>query len=273
MPGQGRFAQGVSQSCSGPQEGIGRNAHALSDLVGGAEADSRQVDGQAVGIGANSFDGFFPVNFVDAHGPAGADALGVEEDHDLANDLLFGPGGLDLVAAGRSDALDFAQTDGTVLDDVEDLFAEFVDEFLGILGADALDEAAAEVFLNPLQRSRRGATDQVGLQLEPVFAVAHPMSFGHEPLARIDRRERTDHSGQSPRTLALDADDGEAGLLVVEGHSLDQPCHAFARRRGGIDGCAHGRGFTIEAAARINKNCGAGNGFAEETKWFAMMNV
>ena len=40
-------------------------------------------------------DGVLAVGLVDAHGPAGADAVGVQEHHDVADDLLLRPGFLD----------------------------------------------------------------------------------------------------------------------------------------------------------------------------------
>ena len=55
------------------------------DLIGGAEADAADVAGQAVGVLADHLHGVGAVGLVDPHRPRGADAIGVQEQHDLAD--------------------------------------------------------------------------------------------------------------------------------------------------------------------------------------------
>ena len=92
-----------------------------------------------VGIGADGFDGFVAVGFVNAHGAPGADSVGVEENHNVADEALFVPGLANLAAAHWSDAVDLFQQFGSVFDDVDDLLAEVFEQFLGVGGADAFD--------------------------------------------------------------------------------------------------------------------------------------
>jgi hypothetical protein len=42
------------------------------------------------------------IGLIDAHRPRCADAIAVQEDHDFANDLLFGPSGCDPVGPNRA---------------------------------------------------------------------------------------------------------------------------------------------------------------------------
>jgi hypothetical protein len=78
------------------------------------------------------------------------DAAGVQKHHDLANDLLFGPGVGDALGSKSANTRDLSQALGLGLDDVEDLFAESIHKFLGVGGPDASDHAGAEVFLDPV---------------------------------------------------------------------------------------------------------------------------
>jgi hypothetical protein len=56
---------------------------------------------------------------VDADGPRGADAMGLQEHHDLADGILLGPSRNDPLLAFLADAFQGFQRFGTVLDDLE----------------------------------------------------------------------------------------------------------------------------------------------------------
>src|ERR687886_431019 len=81
----------------------GPNAHARGlldpelggDPVGRLEADALDVTREPVGVLGDDLHGPCAIDLVDPHGPAGADAMAVQEEHDLADDLLFGPAVLD----------------------------------------------------------------------------------------------------------------------------------------------------------------------------------
>jgi hypothetical protein len=80
----------------------------------------------------------------------------VEEDHDLADRLLLGPGGCDSAGSYRTDAVHLAQTIRLRLNDVEHLLAEGARELLGIDRANAADHSRGEVLLDALDRSELG---------------------------------------------------------------------------------------------------------------------
>ena len=67
------------------------------DRVGGLEADAPDVPGQPVGILGHDRDGVGAVSLEDPYRPGRADAVGVQEQHDLAHSLLLGPAGHDLL--------------------------------------------------------------------------------------------------------------------------------------------------------------------------------
>ena len=87
----GQFLQDVLQAGLGAQFGLLADAQALGDLVGGLEADARDISGQPVWVLGDLLDRLVPVRLVDAKGPAGADAVAVQKDHDLPDHLLLVP--------------------------------------------------------------------------------------------------------------------------------------------------------------------------------------
>ena len=67
--------------------------------------------------------------------------MGLKEHHDLADDLLFGPGAGDPLLPLGTDAVQFHQAFRGLLDNVEHRFAEGAHQLLGEVRADALDPA------------------------------------------------------------------------------------------------------------------------------------
>ena len=87
------------------------------DLVGGPEADAADVARQPVGVLGDHLHGLGAVGLEDPHRPRGADAMGVQEQHDLADHLLLGPAGDDARGALGADAGDLPQALGLLLDE------------------------------------------------------------------------------------------------------------------------------------------------------------
>jgi hypothetical protein len=88
------------------------------------------VPGQPVGVIGHDLNGIGAIGLKNPHCPGGADPVAVQEDHDLAHGLLFGPGGEDVACTNRPDAVDLAQPIRPGLDDVENVLAECANEFL-----------------------------------------------------------------------------------------------------------------------------------------------
>src|SRR5688572_2383003 len=183
------FAEDVFEAGGGAHDRVARDADFLRNFVGGFETDAGNVTREEIWILADAFDGAFAVGFVNANGTSGADSMRMEKNHDLANDFLFGPGVLDALAAARTDSFHFLKATGEVFDDGENLFAEFLDEFLGVFGTDPFDHSAAEVTLDAFAGGRRDGTEFFGAEFETVIFVVHPVSLSGEPFAGSDAGE------------------------------------------------------------------------------------
>ena len=85
----------------------------------------------------------------------GSDPVAMKENHNLPDDLLLGPGVGDSLGPNGADAGHLAKPTGFGLDDVEDLLAKGLDHLLGVDQPDAPDHAGAQVFLDPVDRTRR----------------------------------------------------------------------------------------------------------------------
>jgi hypothetical protein len=80
--------------------------------------------------------------------PRGADAVAVQEDHDLADDLLFGPGIGDALGANLANPSHLSQALRLRLDHIEHLLSEGIHQLLGVDRPDAADHPGAKVFLD-----------------------------------------------------------------------------------------------------------------------------
>src|SRR6266700_7328819 len=107
---------------------------------------------QAIGVLRHDLHGIAAVGLVDAHRPRGANAMAVQEDHDLGDSLLLGPGSRDAAGSYRTDAVHLPQAIRLRLDDVEYLVAEGAQQLLGIDRTNAADHCRGEVLLDALDR-------------------------------------------------------------------------------------------------------------------------
>ena len=227
-------AHGLGQSVNEPRpcanDRIRCDAQFLRDGISRFEHDAGNVLGQRVGIGPHGLHRGLAISFVNAHGAVRADAVGVEEEHDFADHFLLGPGGADLLAASLADAGDFFETDGKLIDDGEDLFVEFLHQLLGVDRADALDQAAAEVFFDPFARGRRAAMNGTGLELKPVLAVLHPNTLRGDPLSGGNIRDVSHHGHKVALPFHGDSQNRIAVFLIVIGDALHHAGQPVLRR-------------------------------------------
>ncbi len=149
--------------------------------------------------------------------------MAVQEDHDLADDLLLGPGDGDAARPHRTDAVHLPQAVGLRLDDVEHLLPEGAQQFLGIDRADAADHARGKILLDAFDRSGHGGPEEPSLELLTVGAVVHPVAGSRNPLAGGNHGGVADHGDQITVASRLDSDYAEAVVGVLVGDALDQP--------------------------------------------------
>jgi len=145
-----RLGQHVRNSRPHAQHGIAGQPEAFRNGVGGFESDAVNVLRQAIRIAPDRADRVLAVAPKDPHRLARADAVRVEEDHDLANDALFLPCVLDAAPPLGADPRHLLEAGGLVLDNVENLIAKARDQLLRVNGSDPLDHPAREVFLDAL---------------------------------------------------------------------------------------------------------------------------
>ena len=92
------LGQRIGDAGAHPDHGGLLDAELHGDGVGRLEADAADIARQAIGVLGHHLDGVGAIGLVDAHRPCRADAIAVQEDHDLADDLLLGPGRRDALA-------------------------------------------------------------------------------------------------------------------------------------------------------------------------------
>src|SRR6266487_873528 len=153
------------------------------DGVGGLEPDATDVARQAIGVLRHHLHGIAAVGLVDAHRPRRADTMAVQEDHDLADCLLLGPGGRDAAGSHRADAVHLPQAIRLRLDDVKHLVAEGTQELFGIDRADAADHSRGEILLDALGRRGRRGLEEPGFELLTVgrSLIQLPEAVIHSP--------------------------------------------------------------------------------------------
>ena len=84
------------------------DAEPAGDRVGGLEANAADVTREPIRVIGHDPDRIRAIGLVDPHGAGCADAVAVQEDHDLADDLLLGPGRADPLGTNGPDAFDLA---------------------------------------------------------------------------------------------------------------------------------------------------------------------
>ena len=154
-----------------------RDAYFQGDGVGCQEAETPDVAAEPVGVLLDDGDGVHAVLPVDARCLSGADAVGLEEDHHVADALLGGPRVVDQLHAHLADPLDLHEAARGLLDDLQRVGAEAVDDLLRVDLADALDEAAGEEASDAFCGGRRHADDLLRLEAAAVLRMGDPAAL------------------------------------------------------------------------------------------------
>ena len=178
MPLSSRFLKNMAQSGIGPKQGVVRDADLLRNLVGGFETNAGNVFRQAIRIASNLLNRVLAVGLVNPNRPARAYTIGVQKNHDVANDLLLRPCVFDAASSHRTNPLDILKPAGFFFDYVKNLFAKLRDQLFGVGRPDAFYHSAAKIFLNALLGRGSRILQQVRFELETELAVTHPVPFG-----------------------------------------------------------------------------------------------
>src|ERR1700688_4056457 len=87
-----RFGEPIRDACTNTDHRRLFDPQPYGDRVGGLKADAADVACEAIGIVSHDLDGIGAIGLVDPNGACRANSMAMQEDHDLANDLLFRPG-------------------------------------------------------------------------------------------------------------------------------------------------------------------------------------
>ena len=169
------LGQRVGDARAHPHHGGLLDPELHGNIVGGLEADATDIACQAIRVLGHDLDGVAAIGLEYPDRPRCADAMAVQEDHDLADRLLLSPAGNDPTRTHRANAVDFPQASGLRLDDVEHLVAEGAEELLGVNRADAPDHAGGKVLLDAFDRRRLRGLEEPSPELLAVGAVIHPI--------------------------------------------------------------------------------------------------
>lgn len=146
----------------------------------------------------------------------------MEEEHDFFDLFLLCPGFDDLFAAFGADVLHFAQAFGVFVEDFEGFDAEMFNDAFCELGADAHDEAGAEIAADAFCGGGEGLFDVLGVELHAEFGVVGPFATEFDVFAGAEFGEVACHgnetlfvfSGQS-FLIRFEAEDGVAVFFVI----------------------------------------------------------
>ena len=253
-----RFAQRVGDTGANADHGRLLDAQLHRDHISGPEADPANVPGKAIWIFRHDLDSVGAVGPEYPHRTRRADAVAVQEHHDLADGLLLRPGVGDALRTYPADAAHLAQPFRLRLDDVEDLVSKRPDQLAGIDRADAPDHAGPEVFLDALDRRRCRNPQEARLELLAVGTVVDPVPGCRDPLARRHHGGVADDRDQVAMPPRLGSQDAEPVLRVVEGYPLDQPGQDLPVRRHGLrsgDGLHDVPGSGAFSSSLTRSNC------------------
>ena len=123
----GKLLEDMTHSGLCPDHRIPWNPQPLSQTISGLETNAVNVEGQPIRILLDPDDSLTAVGLVNPHRTSGPDAMGVEEDHDLADDFLGLPRLNHPLFAFGTNAIKFCQTLRCLLNDVKDLFPKGMD--------------------------------------------------------------------------------------------------------------------------------------------------
>ncbi len=186
------------------------------DLISRAEANAADVASQSIRVFRDEPNGISAISFVNPRRARRADAVAVQEQHDLSNHPLLCPARDDTVRALGADSGYLAQAARLLLDDVEHGIAKGPHELLRIDRPDTADHAGAEIFLDPLNRRWRRSLEERGFELDTVGAVVDPACMA-------------DEGDEIALAAGFDTQNAEPVLGVVECDPVDQPSQDLGR--------------------------------------------
>ena len=165
MPLVHGFRQRIGNSGAHPDHGRLLDPQLHGNGIRRAETNAADIARQAVWIIRHHLNCVGAISLEDADRTRRADAIAVQEHHDLPDRLLLGPGRNDPLGPHRADAVYFPQALRVCLNDVEDLLTESLYHLFRIDRANAPDHSRGEVLLYSLRRGGRRRLQKPRLEL------------------------------------------------------------------------------------------------------------
>ena len=232
MPFVAQFPQRITDGRSRAMRRIAVDPQFGGQFVRRLESDSANVVGQLIRIGLDPLNGFLSVSAVDPQGPAGADTVLAEEQHDLADFALFVPAAANAFQPFLPDAADVQQKIRAGIENFQRPLLVDAHDLGRQLRTDAADGPGRQVPLDPLGRRRRRGANIVGLELLAVLAIHRPSAGRRQMLAGGHRRDRTHDRDHLAAALDLDLEHREPVLRVMVRHAFDKTYKLFGHRSG-----------------------------------------
>jgi hypothetical protein len=179
--GGGRLKH-VRQPCLEALGGVGRQPEAAGDRVGGPEADPEDVLRESVGVRAHQLERAGAVAGVRLGRDARGDPVAGEEDHQLLDAAVGGPGVRDPAQSPGPDPGNRKQTLRLALDDVEGLDPELVHDPGGDFRSDAAHPPAGEELPDAILGGGQHRHPAGDLELLAEAGVDHPAAAEAEPV-------------------------------------------------------------------------------------------
>src|SRR2546426_4722607 len=205
-----KLLQDMPHASLRPDHRVPWNTESLRQSIRRLKANAMDVEGQAIGILPHSGNGFIAIGLVNADRSGGANAMRVQEDHDLANDFLGFPGLNHPLLAFGANTVKVGQPFGRLLNDIEHLCPKGLDQFLGKVRANAFDHPRAQIFLDAFEGAGWDDTQGLCFELQTMRPIIHPDALPLNVLARGDRRGCADNGDQVTVPTDFDAQDAEA---------------------------------------------------------------
>ena len=218
--------QQVQQVGLDPLRRAGIDAQLEGDPVSRLEADTPDVQAELVGIGLEDLVGAGPVLAVDFVGQGRGDAVLLEEDDQVADIGVLGPGLPDVLELGRADARHFGHALRLFVQDVERPVAELGHDAGSQGRPDALDQPAGEIFLDALESRRQDRLEGLHLELRAEFGAGLPDARKLQPLAGGEGRKRA-HDGDLLSVVDGKFQHGIAVVGIEEQYRFDRAFQCF----------------------------------------------
>ena len=153
----------------------------------------------------------------------------MQEDHDLANDLLVRPGVGYASGAHRTNTGHLTKPIRLGLDDIEHLLPERLHHLLGVDWANPANHSGAEVLLDTVDGGRGGRAHEARPELLAMGVIVNPVARGSDPFSGSDRGGVADDRDQIAVSTRFDPENAEAILSVVERDTFHKTRQDFLR--------------------------------------------